>query len=125
MKREALLKLCRSLPHATQDVKWKKDLVFSVGGKMFACFNLEDERHVGFKTTPQKFRELIQQPGIIPAPYAARFHWVSLERTTALPAAQLKQLITESYLLVAEKLPAGVRRKLGLFDDARAPVRRR
>jgi len=125
MKREALLKLCRSLPHATQDVKWKKDLVFSVGGKMFACFNMEDDRHVGFKTTPAKFRELIGRPGIIPAPYAARFHWVSVEKTTALTAAQLKQLITESYLLVAAKLPKGVRKKLGLFDDTPAPRSRR
>jgi predicted DNA-binding protein (MmcQ/YjbR family) len=30
------MELCRSLPGVTEDVKWENDLIFSVGGKMFA-----------------------------------------------------------------------------------------
>ena len=73
-----LLAFCRNLPHATEDIKWRKDLCFSVGGKMFAVFNMDDLSQFGFKTTPATFAMLIKQAGIIPARYAARFHWVSV-----------------------------------------------
>src|SRR5688572_12288008 len=92
-----LLTFCRKLPHATEDVKWRKDLCFSIGGKMFAVFNTENLDHVGFKTTPANFAMLTKQPGIIPAPYAARFHWVAVRDPKALPREVIKELIEESY----------------------------
>lgn len=36
MKLDHAKTLCRSLPGATEDLKWESSLVFSVGGKMFA-----------------------------------------------------------------------------------------
>ena len=112
MSRAKLLALCRRLPHATEDVKWKKDLVFSVGDKMFACLNAEEGDGISFKTSPTTFERLTQQPGIIPAPYAARFHWVLVTSAKALPLDMLQELIQESHRLVMEKLPAKTRRKL-------------
>ena len=113
MKHKQLLAFCRSLPQVTEDVKWGADLVFSIGGKMFAAFDVKGGPGYSFKATPENFAMLTKQDGIIPAPYAARFHWVSVVVPTALPVAAAKELIAESYRLVAAKLPAKVRQKLG------------
>jgi len=50
-----LIAFCRDLPSATEDIKWGKDLVFSVGEKMFAVFDTEDDTKVCFKATPAMF----------------------------------------------------------------------
>ena len=51
------------------------------------------------------FAELVERPGVIPAPYLARASWVALEDSDALPTAELKQLVRQSYELVRERLP--------------------
>jgi predicted DNA-binding protein (MmcQ/YjbR family) len=104
--------LCEKLPHATRDIKWKKDLVFSVGAKMFACFDVDGGQGVSFKTTPENFARLTRSPGVVPAPYAARFHWVFVQRDDALPHDAVGELLRESYRIVFEGLPAGLRTKL-------------
>src|SRR5262245_2710024 len=71
---------CRSLPHTTEDIKWENDLVFSIGGKMYAVFDIHDADHIGFKCDDIDFERLTQIDGIIPAPYAARFGWVKLTK---------------------------------------------
>jgi predicted DNA-binding protein (MmcQ/YjbR family) len=97
---------CLSFPHATENVQWVKDLVFKVGGKMFAVASLEPGEHVfSFKCSPEKFAELIETPGIVPAPYLARAHWVAFERGDVLPRAETKVLLRQSYNLVFAKLP--------------------
>ena len=40
MNIEEFKEMCLSFPHATEDVKWGKDLCFLVGGKMFAAAGL-------------------------------------------------------------------------------------
>ncbi|MEK7726838.1 MAG: MmcQ/YjbR family DNA-binding protein [candidate division KSB1 bacterium] len=55
MNREALIQFCRKLPHATEDVKWGSNHVFSIGGKMFAVFDLNDDVSVSFKAAPATF----------------------------------------------------------------------
>src|SRR5262245_4955783 len=117
MKKDALLQLCRSLPHVTEDVKWGNDLVFSIGGKMFACFALNGDKNVSFKTSPGMFSLLIAKKGIIPAPYLARHDWVLLQTLNAISPAMLKGLLRESYELVAAKLPQKVRKKLELMNS--------
>jgi predicted DNA-binding protein (MmcQ/YjbR family) len=113
-KRSSLPDFCRSLPGVTEDIKWRKDLVFSIGKKMFVVFDSEDLTKFAFKTTPEKYATLTAIEGVQPAPYAARFHWVAVTRAGALPIAVSKQLIGESYELVASCLPAKTRKKLGL-----------
>jgi predicted DNA-binding protein (MmcQ/YjbR family) len=97
-----------SLPHTTEEVLWGDDLVFKIGGKMYAVVVLgPDPRHkvvMSFKCTPEGFAELVERPGIIPAPYSARSHWVALESEDALPRAEIKRLIRNSYDLVVGKL---------------------
>jgi len=112
MRKNSLLEFCRALPHASEDIKWKKDLVFSVGGKMFAVFNLDDVTQFSFKATPAMFGTLTAMDGIIPAPYVARYNWVLVTNPKALPQKMLKGLLTESHQLVAAGLPAKVRKEL-------------
>lgn len=114
MKIDELKELCLSFPHATEDVKWGKDLCFLVGGKMFCATGLnEADRLVSFKCTPEKFEELVERDGIIPAPYVARYHWVAVEDMNALDEEEFEDLISRSYLLVYENLPLGQRKNLG------------
>ena len=115
MNIEQLREFCMSLPHATEDIKWGKDLCFSVGGKMFCACGLEPSENwqFSFKCTPEKFAELVEMQGIIPAPYVARYHWVAVEANSALADGELEDLISKSYLMVFQNLPANVRQTLG------------
>jgi len=104
---------CMALPHATESVQWGDDLVFKVGGKMFAVLVLVPAKvWVSFKCTPEEFAELVERPGIIPAPYSARYHWVALETEDALRETELKRLLRHSYDLVLGKLPKKTRATL-------------
>jgi len=114
LRKNTFLEHCRALPHATEDIKWKKDLVFSVGQKMFAVFNLDDVTQFSFKATPAMFGTLTAIAGIVPAPYVARYNWVLVTNSKALPQKMLKGLLTESYQMVAAGLPAKVRKKLAM-----------
>src|SRR5438034_9286135 len=69
-KKPSLPDFCRSLPKATEDIKWGKDLVFSIGDKMFAVFDSNDLKKFSFKTTTEKFALLTSTDGIVPVPYA-------------------------------------------------------
>ena len=117
---ETLRRYCLSLPRATEGIQWGNDLLFRIGGKMFAVVALErTPTSISFKCTPEQFAELIEREGIIPAPYMARNNWVMLESLDVLPRAELKRLIKDSYGLVAAKLPKKVPAQLGLISSPR------
>ena len=103
---ESVREYCLSFPHATENVQWGADLVFKIAGKMFAVGSLEEasDHCLSFKCTPEKFAELTERSGIVPAPYVARYHWVALETFAALTDRELKALLRNSYDLVFEKL---------------------
>lgn len=97
---------CLSFPHVAENVQWGSDLLFKIGGKMFAVMPLEPAAlFLSFKCTPEKFAELIERPGLAPAPYLARAHWVAMESESALPRGELKELLREAYNQVLAKLP--------------------
>src|SRR3954467_4296049 len=113
MKTDAVREYCLSFPHATETIQWGNDLVLKIGGKMFAVAALEPAPvWLSFKCTPEDFAELTERPGIIPAPYVGRYHWVALESKEALTVAELQWQIRRSYELVLEKLPKKVRAAL-------------
>jgi len=64
------------------------------------------------KATPAEYAELIELPGVIPAPYAARNHWVAIETEETLPAAEMKRLIGRSYAILFDTLPKKTQAKL-------------
>ncbi len=116
---ETLRRYCLSLPHATEGIQWGNDLLFRIGGKMFAVVALERTPIcISFKCTPEEFAELTEREGIIPAPYMARNNWVMLESLDVLPRAELKRLIKDSYGMVAAKLTKKVQAQLGLAPKA-------
>src|ERR1041384_6517475 len=97
---------CLTLPHTTEHVLWGDDLVFKIGGKMYAVAVMVPHKvAMSFKCTPEVFAELVERSGIIPAPYSARSHWVALEREDALPRGEIKSRIRQSYDLVVARLP--------------------
>lgn len=114
MNLESIRKYCLSFPHATDTIQWDDDYVFKIGGKMFAiAATRPDAKYVlSFKCTPEKFAELTEREGIAPAPYAARYFWISLEHFNALNQKELKKLLKESYESVFEKLPKKIKREL-------------
>jgi predicted DNA-binding protein (MmcQ/YjbR family) len=102
--------ICRTLPNVTEDIKWRHDLCFCVGGKMFTVVNLERPHSIAFKCTPETFGELTERPGIIPAPYMARNMWVQeQELGEVLDRRELESLVRTSYELVVSKLPKSKR----------------
>ena len=115
MSLEKIREYCLSLPHATEEVLWQKDLVFKIGGKMFAVIGLDagPASQFSFKCTPEEFAELTELDGIIPAPYAARYHWVAVQKPGALNQAETKRLIKDSYEMVKGKLPKKTLAQLG------------
>jgi predicted DNA-binding protein (MmcQ/YjbR family) len=123
---DQLRKICLGFPGATEQVQWEDDLLFKVGGKMFAVTPLEPARlWLSLKADPEEFPEMIERPGIIPAPYLARAKWIAIETPETLPAAQVSALLRKSYDLVCAKLPRAIREKLGSKRAARKTLGRR
>ncbi len=115
MNTEQFQAFCLTLPGTTEDLKWGCDLCFCVAKKMYAVLDTSSpEGSVSFKTTPDLYEQLIQQPGIAPAPYVARYSWVRIDHLEVLPRATLEGLVRDSYALVVAKLPAKLRRECGL-----------
>lgn len=115
---------CLALPNTTEDIQWGNDLLFRVGRKIYTsvCLDPASPSRLSFKCTPEEFATLIEQEGISPAAYVARYHWVSLERLDALPREELKRLVRDSYQMVFARLPKSVQAQLG--SRKKKPVRR-
>jgi predicted DNA-binding protein (MmcQ/YjbR family) len=115
--REFVLKL----PLVEETTQWGNNLVFwvgdkAIGGKMFALVNLDtDGRGVmSFSAGPERYHELLENEGVIPAPYMAHIYWVAIQRWHALPARELQELIRAARDLTYEKLPKRTKEVLAL-----------
>ena len=82
-------------------------LTYSVGGKQFAYFKTSapEKWRFSIRTTPARFLELTGVPGIKPARYMARFHWVTIVDVRTVPADYLQELIDWSYNKALASLP--------------------
>jgi predicted DNA-binding protein (MmcQ/YjbR family) len=109
MDRELIRAACLALPGATESVQWGNDLVFKVGGKMFAVVGLPPSHAVSFKCSAEAFYELQERSGVRPAPYLARAQWLLIEDDGAVGWPELKGLLEQSYAIVWEKLPKSAR----------------
>ena len=120
MNLDSIRNYCLSLPHATEDIQWGNDLLFRISGKIFTGLSLEPPHSMSFKCTPEKFDELIELEGIIPAPYMARNKWVMLERLDALSDSEIKRLIKISYEMIFAKLTKKAQVELGASTQTAA-----
>jgi len=117
MKTTEVEKFLLSLPHATLNVQWGNDRVFKIAGKMFAVIGMHEDKSaagMSFKASEESFRILTELPGIIPAPYLARAHWVALDKPTRLPAKELRAYLTRAHAIVASGLTKKKQKELGL-----------
>ena len=106
MTQSELEKLCGAWPGVTSGIKWEDDLVFSVAGKMFTvlCLRGPDRERISFKVDPERFLELTDQPGIVPAHYMARAFWVTITEPERFTQKQMDAFIRHSYELVRANL---------------------
>lgn len=109
MKLDDVIKYCRGLKGTTEDVKWGSVLAFSIGGKMYCCISLDEKFGVSFKCSAGNFLALTDLPNIIPAPYLAKYHWVKVTNSQALPQKELLRMITASQRLIYGKLPGKIK----------------
>ena len=106
---------CGRWPGVTRDIKWGNNLVFSVGGKMFVVTHADGSEggRLSFKVADDRFLELTDQPGIIPAPYLARARWVSVTDPERFTATELQAFVLDAYAAVRAKLTKKLQAELG------------
>lgn len=73
--------------------------MYSVGGKKFAYFKTSHPERWRFSTrvAPDRFVELTDVPGVKPARYRGRYHWITIVNVPSFPAPYLKELVEWSY----------------------------
>ena len=101
---------CASLPGATHDVKWGKDHCYSVGAKMFAVVGPDGS--MSFKVDDERFLELTDRPGMIPAPYMAKHKWVLVQDLKKADEAEVRALVKRSHELIFAKLGKKLQREI-------------
>jgi predicted DNA-binding protein (MmcQ/YjbR family) len=110
-----------TLPHAVETMQWGANLVFwvgdkTIGGKMFALVNLDDDGKalISYAAGPERYAELLETEGIIPAPYMARIFWVAVERWNVFRTPEWEQELRAAHTLTFNKLPPRTRAILAL-----------
>jgi predicted DNA-binding protein (MmcQ/YjbR family) len=104
MKVDEIREYCLGFPDATETLQWGDDLCFKIRGKIFAIVGLDNPR-LCFKCAPDVFADLIEREDLHPAPYVGRYKWVMADRLDALGAGETKDLIRQSYSMVAATAP--------------------
>ena len=120
----------KALPHVVETQQWGDNLVFwvgdtAIGGKMFALIDLSGGLAHGvgmFSAGPERFAELVEQDGLIPAPYMARIHWVAAERWDALRNTEWEEGWVAAHQITLNKLPKRVRETLAMPAKAQAKL---
>ena len=115
MNSNELETLCGAWPGVASSIKWEDDLVFTVAAKMFAVFCLHgpDRGRLSFKVDPERFLELTDQPGIVPAHYMARAFWITIAEPERFKRAEIEAFVRHSYELVRAGLSKKLQAKLG------------
>ena len=92
-----LKKFCRNLPGANE--RLLRDpyniLVYSLDDRNFAYFKTSHPEMWRFsiKVSPDRFVELTGVPGVKPARYRSRYHWITIVDVGSFPAGYLKELV--------------------------------
>jgi predicted DNA-binding protein (MmcQ/YjbR family) len=116
MNVKQLQKFCRGLPGASER-PWEPPfnvLVYSLDKTNFAYFKTSEPERWRFscKVTPMRFVELTGIPGVKPARYRGRYHWVTIVDVRNFPADYLKELVQWSHQYALETLSKTRQREL-------------
>jgi predicted DNA-binding protein (MmcQ/YjbR family) len=110
MNTEIIREFCLEFPQASEKLQWGDELCFKIGGKIFVMLGLDNPR-LCLKCSAESFAELIEREDVRPAPYVGRYKWVMLDRLDAVPWNELRELIRQSYEMVAAKAPKKAKKK--------------
>jgi predicted DNA-binding protein (MmcQ/YjbR family) len=82
---------------------------------MFCVLGLDQSPiTASFKVNDGEFEEMSSWPGFKPAPYLAKYKWVWMDDINRMKKADWKKYIQQSYELVKAKLPAKLKKQLGV-----------
>jgi predicted DNA-binding protein (MmcQ/YjbR family) len=117
MNVEELKAFCRDFPGATETLHDAPSniLTYAVGGKNFAYFKTSEPEQWRFsvRVAPDRFLELTDVPGVKPARYMGRFHWITVVRVSEFPAEYLTELVQWSYRKARYSLSKARQKTLG------------
>nr|WP_155191126.1 MmcQ/YjbR family DNA-binding protein [Roseibium denhamense] len=108
---------CSALPATTNVVQWGNASVWKVGGKIFTVcsrWGAGQQDKISFKCSDISYALLIEQDGVIPAPYLARAKWVQRETASTISDDDLKAYLKEAHKIIAAKLTKKQKKELGL-----------
>jgi predicted DNA-binding protein (MmcQ/YjbR family) len=108
MNTQQLKRYCQQFPGAVETLHGAPSsiLVYKVEGKTFAYFKTSEPERWRFsiRVTPDRFIELTDMPGVKPARYMGRYHWVTIVEVNKFPADYLTELVDSSYRRAVESL---------------------
>lgn len=89
-------------------------LVYKVGDKTFAYFKTSEPERWRFsvRVTPDRFLELTDMPGVKPARYMGRYHWITIVEVRKFPEDYLLELVQGSYERALASLSKTKRKEL-------------
>mgnify|MGYP001546706588 CR=1 FL=1 len=129
MDNERIREICLAMPHVKETVNWGHHLVYwacdrDIGGKMFAMTDLDGAGTgvLWFHAGAERFHELLEIEGIIPAPYMARALWVTVERWDVLRPKEIAEELSRAHALIWEKLPKRTKTLFALPEKERAQM---
>ena len=98
MTRASVVERCAAKPGAVEDHPWGDDLVFKVGGKIFAFLGVEDRESGSFKCDRDRIDEWRGRypDNIGPAPYLSNKPWNRVVYK-GLDADDLAEIVDDSY----------------------------
>lgn len=116
MNTQQLKKFCRERPSANERLLPEpyNILVYSLDKTNFAYFKTSEPEKWRFsiKVSPDRFVELTSVPGVKPARYRGRYHWITIVDVRNVPVAYLRELVEWSYRHALDNLSAARRRAL-------------
>ena len=119
MDTDQLKALLRQFPGAVETLHGAPDniLTYKVGGKTFAYFKTSEPERWRFslRATPDRFLELTGMPGVKPARYMGRFHWVTVVRVAQFQEDYLRELVQWSYTKALSQLSKAKQREFGAY----------
>lgn len=114
---------CSGLPGASRALYGEPSniLVYAVGGRTFAYFKTSEPEKWRFSTrvSPDRFIELTDVPGVKPARYRGRYHWITIVEVLRFPASYLTELVEASHQRALGSLSGAKRTAIGAPGNTR------
>jgi predicted DNA-binding protein (MmcQ/YjbR family) len=121
MDAERVREFLLGLPHVVETMQWGNNLVFwvgdkAIGGKMFALVNLDGDGRavISYAAGPERYSELLEIEGVIPAPYMARIFWVAVDAWDVFRGPVWERELTAAHQIVFGKLPPKMKAVLAM-----------